>query len=141
MAVVLWLIALVIFIIAEAATMTLVSVWFAVGSLGAVIAAAAGANLLVQFIVFVALSALMLVFTRPMIKKLLPNRYIPTNSELDIGKEALVISRVDRNKGRVRLDGIDWNAVSDNGGVIEEGSSVTVISRQGNTLTVSIKNN
>lgn len=141
MAVVLWLIALVIFIIAEAATMTLVSVWFAVGSLGAVIAAAAGANLLVQFIVFAALSALMLVFTRPMIKKLLPNRYIPTNSELDIGKEALVISRVDGNNGRVRLDGIDWNAVSDNGGVIEEGTSVTVISRQGNTLTVSIKNN
>lgn len=139
MAVVLWLIALVVFIMAEAATMTLVSIWFAVGSLGAVIAAAAGKGVLIQFLVFALLSVLMLIFTRPLIKKLLPNKYIPTNGELDIGKEAVVISRVDGNNGRVRLDGIDWNAVSDNGGVIEEGSKVKVISRNGNTFTVSIK--
>ena len=123
-----WIIVFVAALIVEAASFALVSIWFAAGALGALIAAALGANLTVQLIVFAILAGLLLFLTRPLLKKLFPGKFIPTNSELDIGKKAVVIETIDElsGKGRVRLGGVDWAAVSAEGEKIFEGETVVV---------------
>ncbi len=126
--VIVWIIVFAAALIAEAATFALVSIWFAVGALGAIFAAELGANLIVQLTVFALLAGIMLIFTRPLLKKLFPSKFIPTNSELEIGKTAVVIETIDSlsGKGRVRLSGVDWAAVSENGEGISEGESVII---------------
>lgn len=140
---ILWIVVMVVGVLVEAATLTLVSIWFAVGALGAVIAELLGASSTVQLIIFVVLSALMIAITRPLLKKIMPAKYTPTNSELDVGKQAVVIETIDndRNEGRVRLDGVDWNAVSDDGSVIKK-DTVVIVKEVGTTrLTVISKQN
>lgn len=126
--VIFWIVVLVAAVLVEAATFALVAIWFAAGALGALIAAGLGANLTVQLIVFVALAAIMLIFTRPLLRKLLPNKLIPTNSELEIGKTAVVIEAIDNatGKGRIKLRGVNWAAVSENGEDIPEGEVVVI---------------
>ncbi len=126
--VIVWLIVFAAALAVEAATSALVSIWFAVGALGAVFAAALGANLAVQLVVFAILAGILLIFTRPLLKKLFPNKFIPTNSELDVGKTAVVIETIDSStgKGRVRLADVDWAAVSEDGSSIPEGESVII---------------
>ncbi|MGN0665222.1 MAG: NfeD family protein [Huintestinicola sp.] len=134
---VLWIILLVVSLLGEAATAALISIWFAAGSVAAIIASVAGAPVLVQWIIFIGVSAVLLAFTRPLLKKLMPNKYIPTNGELDIGKKAVVIETIDgeAGTGRVRIDGVDWRAVSENG-VIPEGTTVIVKNKESATVTV-----
>lgn len=136
--VIVWIIVFTVSLIAEAATFALVSIWFAAGALGALIAAAMGASLTVQLIIFALLAGLLLAFTRPLLKKLFPNKFIPTNSELEIGRTAVVIEGIDNKsgKGRVRLGGVDWAAVSENGESISEGEIVTVREVRSSRLAV-----
>lgn len=136
--VIVWIIVFAAAVILEAATFALVSIWFAAGAVGALIAAAAGASLAVQLIVFALLAGLLLLFTRPLLKKLFPHKFIPTNFELEVGKTAVVIEKIDNNagKGRVRLGGVDWAAVSENGENIPEGDIVTVREVRSSKLAV-----
>ncbi len=126
--VIVWIVVLIAALLVEAATFALVSIWFAAGALGALIAAALGADLTVQLIVFTALAGLLLAFTRPLMKKLFPGKFIPTNSELEIGKTAVVIEKIDNasGKGRVKVSGVNWSAVSESGEEIPEGEIVVV---------------
>lgn len=115
--VIVWTIVLIAALIVEGASFALVAIWFAAGALAALVAAGLGAPFFVQLIVFIAMAVIMLIFTRPLLKKLFPNKFIPTNSELEIGKTAVVIEAIDNatGKGRVRLSGVNWAAVSENG--------------------------
>ncbi len=126
--VIVWTIVLIAALIVEGATFALVAIWFAAGALGALIAAGLGTPLVVQLIVFTVLAAVMLIFTRPLLKKLFPNKFIPTNSELEIGKTAVVIEAIDNasGKGRVKLGGVNWAAVSENGEYFAEDEVVVV---------------
>lgn len=126
--VILWIIALVVALILEAATTALISVWFALGSIGGLIAAAADAPFFVQLIVFTLVTVVCLIFTRPFIKKFMPKKFIPTNSELDVGKKAVVIEEINNahGKGRVKLNGVDWAAVSVDDDVIPLDAVVVV---------------
>lgn len=126
--VIIWIVVLVAALLVEAATFAMVSIWFAAGALGALIAAALGADLTVQLIVFAALAGLLLAFTRPLLKKLFPNRFIPTNSELEVGKTAVVTEAIDNEtgSGRVKLGGVNWAAFSAENEKIPEGEIVTV---------------
>ena len=123
-----WIVVFAVALIVEAASFALVSIWFAAGALGALIAAVLGADLTVQLVVFALVAGLLLFFTRPLLKKLFPAKFIPTNSELDIGKTAVVIETIDKlsGKGRVRVGGVDWAAISADESVIPEGESVTI---------------
>ncbi|MBP1561249.1 MAG: NfeD family protein [Oscillospiraceae bacterium] len=136
--VVVWIIVLIAALVIEAASFALVSIWFAAGALGALIAAALGANLTVQLIVFTVLAGALLFFTRPLLKKLIPGRYIPTNSELEVGRTAVVIEEINNasGSGRVRLGGVDWAASSYGGEIIPEGECVTVTAVCSARLTV-----
>lgn len=137
--VIIWAVCFVVFVIAEVATLNaLVSVWFAVGSLGAMFLAMADVSFVWQMVMFVGLSTVILIATRPLVKKMQGRRYA-TNFELDIGKTAKVIEAIDNTlgEGRVRLDGTDWSARSEDGAPIEEGSIVTVKMVDGAKLIVA----
>ncbi len=124
----LWIGILIAALVIEAATTALVSVWFAAAAIPALIAAACGASVTVQLIIYAVVFAVCLIFTRPALKKLMPDRYTPTNSELNVGKTAVVIEEINNTagNGRVRLDGVDWSAVSSDGSIIPKESIVSV---------------
>ena len=126
--IVFWIVVLAASLILEAATFALVSIWFAAGAVGALIAASLGVPVIWQFVIFAFLAALLLFFTRPLLKKLFPSKFIPTNSELEVGKTAVVIETIDNasGKGRVRLGGVNWAAESSSGDIINEDEIVKV---------------
>lgn len=136
--VIFWIIVFVAAILIEAATAALISIWFAAGALAAVIAAALDASLTVQLILFVAFTGITLVFTRPFVKKLFPKKFIPTNSDSFVGKTAVVIEEVDsaRGVGRVKFNGVDWIAVTENDDIIEMDSVVRIKEVRGAKLLV-----
>ena len=133
-----WIIVLVATILLEAATFALVSMWFAAGSIVALIAASLGAPTWLQFTLFILVSAILLIFTRPLLKKLFPKKFIPTNSELLVGQNAIVIEEIDTVKGvgRVRLNGVDWRAITDSNDVIAKDAVVKVMEVKSATLRV-----
>lgn len=116
-----WAALTVILVIVEALTVQLVTIWFAVGSLAAVIASLAGANTVWQCVIFAAVSLLALILTRPYVKKAIEKRAVPTNADRCIGKEAIVTETIDNRAGRgqVRIGGIAWTARSEDDSLIE----------------------
>ena len=138
-----WIIFFIAALLVEAATFALVSIWFAAGAMGALITATMGGNLTLQLIVFTLVSGILLAFTRPMLKKLFPNKFIPTNSELEVGKTAVVTENIDNETGggRVKLGGVNWAAVSADGAKISEGAVVTVTEVRSAKLAVILKAN
>lgn len=138
MMIALWAVAFVFFVICELANgAALISIWFALASLVSMFCAIAKLPFLVQFIVFVASSVILLILTRPFVKKV-AGKVVPTNFELDVGKTAIVIEPIDNkvNKGRVTLDGINWSACSADGSPIEEGCPVKVLKVESTKLVV-----
>ncbi|MCX7715330.1 MAG: NfeD family protein [Clostridia bacterium] len=135
---VIWLIAVVVFTILEMSTYQLVSIWFAVGAVGSMISAFLGANLIVQITVFVILSAVCVIFTRPAFKKLLGNKIQKTNADSLIGKTAVVTVGIDNlsSKGQVKVNGMNWTARSIDGNIIGENNKVTIEKIEGVKLIV-----
>lgn len=137
-----WLIALIVLLAVEIATMGLTTIWFAGGALVALIAALLGANIVVQVILFVAVSLILLIFTRPVAVKYLNNNAVKTNAEGLIGRTAKVIYTIDNvnSTGYASVDGQEWTARSeDNGVVIPEGTLVTIVRIEGVKLIVKKK--
>ena len=133
-----WLIAFVAFLIIEAITVGIVSIWFACGSLSAMIAAALGAPRWLQVVLFVALSAATLILTRPVAEKYLSKNRIPTNADALIGKTAVVTEDIDNDEtvGTVKINGQIWSAYTEDGGFAKKGDKVTVTNIQGVHLIV-----
>ena len=124
---VLWLIALIVFAVGEAITVGLTSVWFAVGALGALIAAGFGAALWLQVVVFLALSGVTLLLVRPLAKKFLTPRYQATNADRVIG-----------GSGLVNISGQVWTARSAHDVVIQPGREVKVLRIEGVKVFVEL---
>ena len=134
-----WLIVMVMFLVVEAATVGLVCIWFAVGSLAALLAAMCGAQLWLQIVLFLVVSAATLYFTRPLVKRYVNSKVEPTNADMVIGKECRVTETVDNiaGTGAVYVDGKTWTARSENDEVIPEGTLVTAKSIDGVKLIVA----
>ena len=112
-AMIVWIILIVFFSVLEAATVGLVSLWFAVGGLGALTASIFTDNVWIQVSVFVIVSAVALAAMRPLVKKV-ANKNSATNADRNIGRTADVIAAISPQRpGRVKLDGVDWSATSD----------------------------
>lgn len=128
-----WLVIAIVLGVAEAATVQLVAIWFALGALAAIIPAQLGASLTVQFGVFVAVAAVAFALTRPFVKKLLHQKKVRTNADSMIGRIGIVIVPVDNfeDQGRVSLAGLDWAARSEDGEPIPEGERVLIKSIEG----------
>ena len=141
---VLWSVLLILFIIAEAITVQLVSIWFAIGSLVALIANFCGANTLVQAALFVGVSFAALLLTRPLVKKFSTPKIQRTNNiDRIIGERAIVTEEIDnlRAIGVVKADGKSWSARSADGSIIPAGSVVEVQKIDGVKLIVGLIQN
>lgn len=137
--IVFWVAALVVFLIVEAVTAGLVSIWFVFGSLVALICAALGAAVWLQIFWFVIVSVVTLVLTRPLVKRYVDSRSVATNADRCIGRTAVVTERIDNlaAAGAVKLDGVVWTARStDDAVAIESGERVTVRAIEGVKLIV-----
>lgn len=128
-----WLALLIIFAVAEAATVGLTSVWFAIGSLGALVCALAGGNIWLQLGIFIVLSLVCLVALRPLAKKYLNTRVEPTNADRVIGQEARVTQDIDniQGTGAVTIGGVTWTARSEHDTPIPTGAMVRVLRIEG----------
>ena len=137
--VLLWIAALVVFLVVEAVSVGLVSIWFAAGALAALICALLRGPVWLQVLWFVVVSAATLVATRPLVKKFVGNRSVATNADRNIGRTVLVTERIDdlASTGAVKLDGVTWTARSLGGEIIEAGRTVIVRDIQGVKLIVS----
>ena len=89
-----WLIAMVIFIVAEVMTVSLVSIWFAAGALGAIIVALTGGGLAFQVTVFLALAIALLLSLRSVVRRHLAPRITKTNIDSVIGATGVVLTPV-----------------------------------------------
>ena len=133
-----WGILFVLTVVAEIASQQLISIWFSAGSLVALFAAVLGAPIWLQALLFVAVSALLLILTRPLVRKFTNFVSKYTNLRLDLGKFGTVVQTVDPEKGtgRVRVDDIDWIAVSQPNWIIPKGATVQVQAVDGTKLFV-----
>ncbi len=134
-----WLVVLVLLLILEGLTAALTTIWFAGGALIAAILAIAGIGLIPQFVVFLVVSIVLLVFTRPLAKKALAVDKTNTNVDSLIGKKAVVTETIDNlaQSGKVRINDIDWTARTEDGNPpIKEGAVVTIEKVQGVKLIV-----
>lgn len=134
-----WAVAVIVFVTVEILTVQLVSVWLAVGAfITMTITHFTDIELIGQLMIFIISSAVLLALTFPLIRKFRSKGYIPTNSELNAGKQAVVIEEINTSSGtgRVTLSGVDWKAVSDE--VIPADSIVTVKAVDGAKLIVTL---
>jgi len=141
---VLWLIAMIVLLIIEAVVPGLISIWFALGALAALVAALFHAPFWLQVVWFLVVSILTLLLTRPFVKKYVNNRVTPTNADMVIGKEAVVTEAIDnlQEKGAVRLDGKIWTArMADENAGAEVGETVRILRIEGvKLITEKLKN-
>ena len=130
---IIWLVLLLLFAGAEAATVGLTSVWFAAGTLCALIAALLGGPLWVQIALFLAVSALCLLAVRPLARRLLNSRVEATNADRVIGEQAQVTEDIDNihGKGAVIIRGVTWTARSEDGSPVPAGTLVKVLRIEG----------
>ncbi len=139
-----WLALLLIFVIIEIITVQIVTIWFAVGALAALITSLITDNILVQVIVMLTASLLSLACTRPFVKKIMKNNIHPTNADMYIGKEGVTTEEINNllGKGSARIKGTDWTARSSQDSVvIPVGSRVVVEEISGVKAIVSISEN
>ncbi len=135
-----WVGLIVVFLIVEAACpIHLVSLWFAVGAIGAALACWLQAELWLQIVVFVAISAGLLVLLWPMTKKYLNPAHTATNLDSIPGSKAYVTAPIDNvhARGQVKLNGMEWTARSTSGSPIGEGTLVKVDKIEGVKVFVS----
>jgi len=133
-----WLAGMLVFAIVEAATLGLTAIWFAFGSLVAMLAALIGWSLWIQLVVFIVASGVFLAFTRPIAKKYLKLGRERTNADRLILMNGVVTETVDNQKaaGQVRVNGQIWSASSVDGCVLPEGKKIRVKEIKGVRLLV-----
>ena len=134
-----WLVAMVGFIIAEAMTVTLVSIWFALGALGAILVALFGGGLALQVMVFLALAVALLICLRSIVRRHFNPRLTRTNVDSVIGATGIVITPVNNIAalGQVQLNGMEWSARSSDNSHIAAGTLVRVDKVEGVKVFVS----
>lgn len=136
-----WAAAIVGFGILEGITVQLVSIWFLAGAVAGLISAFCGAPIYLQVIIWLAVSVVSLLATRPLVKKKINTQMQPTNSDRNIGRDATVIETIDnlKAKGQVKVDGQIWTARSENDQIIPQGTIVVVKRIDGVKLIVETK--
>ena len=136
-----WIVLTVVLVIIEAATVQLVTIWFAVGAVGGLIAYAFHAPEWLQVLVFVAVSAITLAATRPFVKRFTHKKKQPTNADRYIGKSAIVREPINNELGHgsVTIGGLEWTARTVNGDKAEKDEIVTVEAIEGAKLMVKTR--
>ena len=128
MAAIVWLVLMVVFLAAEASTVSMVSLWFAAGALIALLTALAGGPAWLQTLLFLAVSAGLLLALRPLVRKYLSPKLTATNVDSVVGTTGLVTATIDNVSavGQVKLGAMEWTARSTSGQPIPAGTLVKV---------------
>ena len=134
-----WLVLLVAFLAAEAATVSMVSLWFAVSALVALLVALLGGPGWLQGTLFLVISAVLLALLRPLVKRYVTPRITATNVDSVIGSTGLVTTAIDNVSavGQVKLGAMEWTARSTSGQLIPVGTRVRVDKIEGVKVYVS----
>ena len=134
-----WLIAMVVFIATEAMTVSLVSIWFAAGALGAIIVALVGGGVILQVTVFLALAIVLLLSLRGIVRKHITPRITSTNIDSIVGATGVVLAPVNNiaATGQVQIGGVEWSARSSSNAHIPTGTLVKVDRIEGVKVFVS----
>ena len=133
-----WSTLLGIFLIIESITLGLTTIWFAGGALIAFLVAILGGAVWLQVVIFLAVSMLLLIFTRPIAMKYMNKNVQKTNVNSLEGEMAVVIQTIDNLKGtgQVVIHGMEWATKTKEDKIIEKGTTVSVIAIEGVKLVV-----
>ena len=125
---VIWLGLMVLFLLIEAGTVALVSLWFAAGALAAILVSLLGGKLVIQGVVFLVVSCVLLALARPVLRKYYTPRITRTNVDGLPGSLGLVTADIDNvvGAGEVKLGAMTWTARSTDGSPIPAGTQVRV---------------
>lgn len=125
-------------LLVEAGTSQLISIWFSLGAIGGAISCIFTDNIVIQLFVFITVTTLSLVLTRPIVKKLkLKGAAVKTNLDRVIGCEATLTKDITRDcDGELKVLGDYWLAVSRDGIEIKSGTRVKVLEIKGTKLIV-----
>lgn len=123
-----WLGLVILFLIAEGATVSLVSLWFAAGAVVAMFAALLGAGAWLQIGLFLVVSGALLLMLRPIVRRYLVPKITPTNVDSLVGSTGLVTEAIDNvtASGQVKLGAMEWTARSTTGEDIPQGTLIRV---------------
>lgn len=135
-----WLAALVVFLLAEAATVSLVSIWFAAGALVAIVVSLLGFGLVTQVTLFLLTAVILLISLRSMVRQFINPKIIRTNVDAIVGKTGVVTTPINNVAalGQVKIGGMEWSARSTTGAHLEAGATVTVDRVEGVKVFVSL---
>jgi membrane protein implicated in regulation of membrane protease activity len=132
-----WIVVAAAFVVAEALTTQLIGIWFAVGAVVALLFELIGAPGWLQFLAFAVSAAILLALTRPLVRRFISSRAVPTNADRAIGEIASVLADIrDGETGQVKVNGQVWSAIHLGIGVIRAGERVTVREIRGVKLVV-----
>ena len=141
-----WVGLLLLFIIVEAETVSVVSMWFALGSLVALIANLLGAELWLQVTLFLVVACISLALLRPVVRKYFTPKLTKTNVDALAGKLCIVTTAIDNSvpSGQVKIGDVEWTARSENGEPIAAGTQVRIQRIEGvkayvTPITVTVK--
>ena len=135
-----WLVLMIVFLMVESQTVTMVSLWFGAGALAALIAQLCGAEFWLQVVLFFAVSIALLASLRPLARKYFTPKITKTNVDSVIGTTGLVTAPIDNvtAQGQVKLGAMEWSARSTSGEAIETGVKVRVDKIEGVKVFVSL---
>ena len=139
---IIWLVILIVLLVIEVITLGLSTIWFAGGALAAFIAALLGENVAVQVVLFLAVSIILLIFTRPVVMRMLNKHKTATNAESLIGEQAIVTQTINNlmGRGEVFINGLEWMARSQqDNDTIEKDTVVRILRIDGVKLIVERK--
>ena len=128
-----WLGLMVLFVLVEAATAGLTTIWFAGGALVAFLASLLGGSIVLQVVLFFLVSLVLLIFTRPVVKKYLNSRTLKTNADSLIGRTAVVSEEISNLNatGTITVDGMPWAARTREEEKIPAGALVKIVEIRG----------
>lgn len=136
--IVIWSLVLIATIVIEFETADMVTIWFSVGAIGALIAAALDQNIVVQIGIFIAVSLVLIVLTRPMTKRFMDKTVIRTNADRFVGMIGTITVEVPiGGRGEVLVDNSKWIAFSSSEEIIPVGTKVMIQDIVGIKLLVS----
>ncbi len=133
-----WIIAVIVFAVVEGMTAGLVTIWFALGALAALLASLFGAPLWLQLVWFFVISIATLIATRPLARKYMNSKTEATNADMYVGKECVVIETIDniRGTGAVKVAGKVWTARTEEDVIVPEGTKAEALRIEGVKLIV-----
>lgn len=136
---IIWLVAVVVFAVVEILTVQLVAIWFSVGAICSMVAFSLGAPEWIQLLVFGVVSLILLLLTRPFVKKFINFKHVSTNADRLVGRTAIVTQSVCNleARGAVIISGLTWTARSEDGTDLKEGDKVIIKAIEGSKLIVS----